>query len=163
MGIIKYSILTGLLFGLTFFSIGQNCPPTKIGLVKGKTFTAPCDSMIVLDKKTYEGFYNKIFYYEAIIDNQEQLDSLMRAESKAKDQLIKNLDEKIEIQGNAIKEYRSKIDTLYAISSKSFDLNDKAIKALEKEKKKNKFVKAGFFAAGGICLFLIGIMVAGGH
>jgi hypothetical protein len=161
MGIAKITFIASLTLTISFQLAGQDCGQIKKGLLKGKTYTAECDSMIVLDKKTYEGFYNKIFYYEAIIDNQDRLDSLMRAESKAKDVLIKNLDDKISIQGKAIIEYRSKIDTLYTLSDKSIKLNEKVIDALEDEKKKNKFVKTGLFAAGGICLFLIGIVVAG--
>lgn len=161
MGITRILLTAGFLYGICSHTNAQDCGQVKKGLMKGKTYTAECDSMIVLDKKTYESFYNKIFYYEAIIDNQDRLDSLMRAESKAKDVLIRNLDEKITIQAEAIKEYRSKIDTLYALSNKSIELNEKAIKALEREKKKNKLAKAGLFTAGGICLFLIGIVVAG--
>ena len=161
MGITRFLLTAGFLCLISFQIDAQDCGHIKKGLMKGKTYTAECDSMIVLDQKTYEGFYNKLFYYEAIIDNQDRLDSLMRAESKAKDVLIKNLDEKISIQAEAIKEYRSKIDTLYALSNKSIELNEKAIRELQKEKKKNKLAKTGMFAAGGICLFLIGIVVAG--
>jgi hypothetical protein len=153
------------LFIIVFFvniTNAQNCNrQIKIGLLKGSTYTAECDSMIVLDNRTYESLYNRIFYDEAIIQNQDRLDSMMRAESIAKDSLIGNLDKKIVIQGEAIKEYRTQIDTLIAISNKSFNLNDQAIRALKKEKNKNKFMKVGFFAAGGICLFLIGLVVAG--
>ncbi len=162
MGITKIILFSTalLLYGLN--AVSQDCQhPIKKGLLKGKTYTAECDSMIILDKKTYEGYYNKIFYYEAIIESQDKLDSLMKAESKAKDQLIKNLDDKIELQSTAIREYRDKIDTLYTISNKSILLNEKAITLLEKEKKKNKAAKVGLFAAGGICLFLIGIVTAG--
>ena len=160
MGKIKIIFIAVFILCLNYIQ-AQDCNHIKKGLLRGKSYTADCDSMIVLDKKSYEGFYNKIFYYEAIIQSQNRLDSLMRAESKAKDLLIKNLDIKIEIQTQAIKDYQSKIDTLYSISSKSFELNDKAIKALEKEKRKNKLGKIGLFTAGGICLFLIGIVAAG--
>ncbi|HVD98664.1 MAG TPA: hypothetical protein VNB90_10715 [Cytophagaceae bacterium] len=157
----KPLLLCCLLLVALSSSFAQNCVTVKKGLRKGQTYTAECDSMIVLDKKTYEGYYNKIYYDEAIISSQDKLDSLMRADSKAKDELIRNLDKKIEIQATAIQEYRSKIDTLYAISNKSFDLNDKAIKALQKEKTKNKLAKAGLITAGGVCLFLVGIIAAG--
>jgi hypothetical protein len=156
--------LLALCIGLLFANAttAQNCnQQIKRGLLKGKTYTAECDSMVVLDKHTYEGYYNRIFYDETIIQNQDRLDSLMRAESIAKDSLIGDLEKKIVIQGEALKEYRTQIDTLISISNKSFTLNDEAIKALKKEKTKNRLVKAGFFAAGGVCLFLVGLVVAG--
>jgi hypothetical protein len=162
MGIIKNLLAVGIVLFFANTTTAQNCnQQIKKGLLKGKTYTAECDSMIVLDKHTYEGYYNRIFYDEAIIQNQNTLDSLMRAESVAKDSLIGNLEKKIAIQGEAIKEYRTQIDTLIAISNKSFNLNDQAIQALKKEKTKNKFVKTGLIAAGGVCLFLIGLVVAG--
>lgn len=161
MGITKIIFLFCFTIAVKHFSVAQTCNQSiKKGLLKGKSYTAECDSMIVLNKKAYEDFYNKIFYYEAIIERQEKLDSLMRAESKAKDVLINKLDEKVEIQAKALKEYKNKLDTLIVISDKSFALNDQAIKALEKEKKKNKLGKAGLLGVGSLCIFLIGIVSA---
>lgn len=162
MGIAKIIVLLCLAILLPSLTMAQNCNQSiKKGLQKGKTYLAECDSMILLNKKAYEDLYNKLFYYEAIIYKQEKLDSLMRAESKAKDILIKNMDEKTEIQANGLKEYKTKLDTLLVIANKSLVLNDQTLNTLEKEKRKNKLAKASLLGISGACLFLLGIVAAG--
>jgi hypothetical protein len=122
------------LFGLSF---GQNCLDDRnlTGLRKGQVFTAPCDSMVVLTKPTYERMRWEEKQKSEIIASFERSQKLFDQKTLVMDSIVLRYKSHTDSLNKFLSEKQIQINKLDSLVICSVQNTDKAVKIAEKNQK----------------------------
>jgi len=122
------------------------------GLRKGETYVPPCDSMVVLNKPTFEKLYIQIQWSEELITMKSRYLKLSDESIQLSDSLNKRLKSLIQAQDKALAAYKSNVTRLDTLVNDATTNTRKALNELRRTRLKS-FLYSG---AATIVGFLVG-------
>ncbi len=127
----------------------------KKGLRRGEQYTSPCDSMVVLNRKSYERDYQRIAYYEELVKLQSQYMTTANEALRLRDSARTELRSIISAQDNALLSYRSFISRSDSLVTRSTKNTDRALDELDASFWRTLLTGVGAAAVG----FIVGVLV----